>query len=309
MAGPATPVMIDPRKSLLIAGLLVGGTVARADSTPSWLDNLHLSASATTEWTENISRTSYEPTRKDAASYDLSLGATQPRQLAPDWLLTFGAGAEFIGVPAFEKTDNFNLGPQLGLQRKFGLGPLAPVLQFNTSYTYKAARYAPDRGGSLDASLRLAKRLSPDLKVALSGQWFKHYADSALFTTQQRTISAEVSYDLSERWRLTGSVGRMQGTLVANAAAGVYYSAMAGAFGPAVAQYYSAIPWEETNLYGDEWISYLVEAHADLWSVSLAYAVTDRTTLELHNNSVFVVNEVKVRYPNDSFGLSVIHRF
>ena len=302
--------MIEPRKSLLLATLLAGGTIGSAeDSGPAWWDALHLTASATTQWTENISRTSFEPTRKDAANYDLSLNASQPRQLAPDWLLTYGAGADFIGVPKFHLADNFNIGPQIGLQRKFGLGPLAPVLQFDTAYTYKAARLAWDRGGTLEANLRFAQRFGSDFKVAVSGQWLKHYADNAIFDIQQRTVSVDATWDISEHWRLSGSVGRLQGSIVANAAPSVYFNALAGALGPVVANYYDAIPWDETDIYGAGWISYRVEAHADLWSVSLAYAVSDRTTLALSDNSVFVVNHVGIRYPTDSVGLSLIHRF
>lgn len=301
--------MIDPRKVLLIAGLLAGGSAALADTTPSWLDSLHLTASGSALWTKNISRTSFEPTRVDAGSYDLSLGATAPRQLAPDWLLTYGGSAEYVGVPKFDLNSNFTLGPQLGLQRKFGLGPMAPVLQFNTSYVYKFARYSADSGGTLAADLRFVQRLGPAVKVSLSGEWQKHYARDTLFQTEQHTISAEATWDITEDWRLSASAGRLQGTLVANAKSWVYYNALAGANGPAVAQYYAEIPWTETDLYGDDWISYRVEAHADLWSVSLAHSVSDRTTLELSYNSVFVVNEVKIRYPTSSVGLSLIHRF
>ncbi len=301
--------MNHPRKLLASFSLMAGAAVALGDTTPAWVESLHLTAAASTQWTENISRTSFEPTRQNAASYDLSLSAVVPRQLAPDWLLTVGATADYVGVPKFSLTDNFNIGPQAGLQRKFGLGPLAPVLQFSTAYTYKAARYAPDRGGTLEANLRLSKRLSSAVKVGISGQWMKHSAESHLFDIQQRTISADISWDIDEHWRLSGSAGRLQGTLVANAADWVYYGVLGGSLGPVVAKYYDEIPWETTGLYGPDWISYTVGAHADLWSVALAYAATDRTTLELRDSSVFVVNDVGIRYPTNTVGLCLIHRF
>jgi hypothetical protein len=274
-----------------------------------WVENLSYSAAATASWVEDISRTSYAPTRKNAATYEFALGASGHRQLASSWLFEYGADADYLAVPDYELTNHFTAGPRLALQHKFGLGPLAPVLQFNAAYTYKAARFAGDRGWTAEGGMRLAQRLSSSVKVAVSGQWLRHDADSATFGIQQRTLTGEVTWDLSDRWRLNVTAGRLYGTLVANAAWSVWATAITGGFGPAVYDYYTVIPWSVTNLYGAGWVSYKVGAHADLWSASLAYALSDRTSLELRTSSAFVINHVGVRYPTDSWGLGLQHRF
>ena len=64
-----------------------------------------------------------------------------------------------------------------------------------------------------------------------------------------------------------------------------------------------------TNLYGDGWVSYNVEADVDLWSLSLAYAVSDHTSLELRKSAAYVVNRIGVAYPTNGWALSLAHRF
>ena len=297
-------------KLALITVLLAATARAQeSSSSPRWLENLALSASAMAGWTDNLSRTSYAPTRRDAATYELGLSAVRHQQLAPDWLLQAGAEADFLSVPRYDRAGKFELGPRLGLQRKFGLGPMAPVLQFDAAYKYKAARIAADTGWTAEAGLRLAKRLTPALKVAASGRWLEHYARRATFDIQQRTFSVDATWSLSERWQLSGSAGRLSGRIVANAAWSVWAQAIGGGLGPTVFNYYNSIPWEVTDSYGPGWVSYNVEAHANLWSLALSCALSERTTLELRTSSIYVINKIDIRYPTDSWGVSLTHRF
>jgi hypothetical protein len=294
----------------LLAVLLAGPALAQNCPPPAaWLENLAYTVSATTTWVDNISRTSYAPTRQNAAIFELSLDANQHRQLAPSWLMSLGAEATYLAEPEYDLANNFKIGPRVALQYKFGLGPLAPVLQFDTALSYKSARLHADRGWTADAGLRLAKRLNSTLQVAASGQWLEHYASSATFDLQQRTLAVEANWDINERWRLSGTASRLSGRVVANAAWSVWGRAIGGGFGPTVSNYYSSIPWEVTELYGPGWVSYNVEAHADLWTLALACALSERTTLELRAGGAYVINKIDIRYPTESWGLSLTHRF
>ncbi len=302
--------MNTPSKLVLLAAFLAGEAWAQ-DRAPAagWLDNLAVTATGTANWVENLSRTSYAPTRQNGATYELDLSATRHQQLAPDWLLHAGAAATLFTAPDFDLTNDLQLGPRLGVQRKFGRGPLAPVLQLDTAFTYKSARLAADRGWTVDASLRLAKRFSPDFRAGLSGQWIEHNARSETFDLDQHSFSIDATWDITERWSLTGSAGRLGGNIVANAAWSVWAQAISGGFGPTVFNYYTARPWEVSNLFGAGWVSYKVEAHVDLWSLAANYMISDHTTAELRYNSAFVVNKIGIRYPQESWGLSVVHRF
>ncbi len=297
-------------KLALLGALLAGEALAQSRaSTASWLDNLSVTAAGTASWVENISRTSAEPSRKEAATYELNLSVSRHQQLAPAWLLHAGADASLLSVPDYELTNHFKLGPRVGLQRKFGLGPLAPVLQLDSALTYKSARLAADRGWTAEASLRLAKRFTTGFKAGLNAQWIEHNARSATFDLQQSSFTVDATWDLTEQWSLTGNAGRLTGDIVANASWPVWAQAINGGFGPVVSTYYNSRPWEVTNLYGPRWVSYNVEADVDLWSLAATYVISDRTTAELRYSSAFVVNKIGIRYPTDSWGLSVVHRF
>lgn len=302
--------MNRPSQLLLMLALAAGTIGAQERAAPAgWLGNLSYTASGTANWVENLSRTSAEPFRQDAATYELSLGATHRRQLAASWLLHAGADATFFTAPDFDLANHATLGARLGVQHKFGLGPLAPVLQFDGRIAHKAARLGPDRGLTSEAGLRLSKRFTPFLKASVGGQWIEHNARSATFDLSQHSYSVEATWDITEQWSLSGSAGRLTGDIVANAAWSVWTQAISGGLGSTVFNYYTARPWEVTGIYGSGWVSYNVEADVDLWSLTAAYAATERTTLELRYHSAFVVNKIGIRYPTDSWGLGVVHRF
>ena len=212
-------------------------------------------------------------------------------------------------MPDYTLSGNVKLGPKLSLQRKFGLGPFAPVLQLDAGLTYKDARLDLDHGWTTEAGLRLAKRLTETFKVGIGAQWTEHSASSPVFDLNQHSFSVDATWDLTEHWSLTGSAGRLNGNIVANAAWEVWAQAISGGLGPAVFNYYTTRPWRVTGLYGPGWVSYNVEARADLWSLAAAYALSKHTTAEFRYSSALVVNKIGIRYPADSWGLGVIHRF
>jgi len=299
-----------PRQILfLLSGLLVLGARGQERSPAGWVDNLHLTATGGAAWVNNLSRTSYEPTRKDALTYEFKVAGSQPRQLASSLLLVASEAIDTLSVPDFEQAGNLRVGGRLSLQKKFGLGPLAPVLQVSAGTTYKSARFADDRGWTSEAGLQLAQRVLPNLRLAAGAQWLEHAAKSRVFDLSQYSFSLEANWDINERWSLSGSATRLHGDIVANAANAVWWRALGGGFGPAVQEYYNSRPWTVTGIYGPQWVSYNVKADVDLWSVTLACAVTEHTAVELRKSAAYVINQVGVRYPTDSWGLSLTHRF
>ena len=298
-----------PRPLLLLAGLVALTASAQEKDASGWMENLHLTASGTASWVNNISRTSNTATRKDAATYEFSLSSSQPRQLAPNLLLLASGEISSLTVSEYHLTDNLKAGGRLALQRKFGLGPLAPVLQVSAGATYKAARFEGDQGWTTEAGAQLAQRVLPNLRLAAGAQWLEHGAQSQDFDLNQHSYFVEATWDINAHWSLSGQASRLQGDIVANAAWAVWAKAIGGVFGPTVKDYYTARPWSVTNLYGPGWVSYNVEADVDLWSVSLAYAVSDHTSLELRKSAAYVINQIGVRYPTDAWGLSLTHRF
>lgn len=310
MAHAPTPSLTRLGLLGLLAGLIATTASGQENAGgSSWVEKLHLSASGTISRVENLSRTSFEPTRKDATTYDFTLSGSMPRQLAPSVLLVGSGELSSLAVDGFSLDNNFTATGRVALQRKFGLGPQAWVLQGTLGAGYKQARLDDDRGISTEAGVQLSKRVLTNLRLAASARWLEHDAKSAVFDLDQHSLSLEAQWDINERWTLSGSATRLEGDIVANAAWSVWAQALAGAFGPKIYNYYTSRPWSVTHLYGPNWVSYNVEADVDLWSVSLAYAWTDHTSLELRKSAAYVVNRVSVAYPTDSWSLSLSHRF
>jgi hypothetical protein len=307
--GHPPPPALNRLAAFLAAGLLLPVLGAQPSGVPGWLESLHLTASGTAARVDNISRTSHEPSRKDAETYELNLASTHARQLAPNLLLVATGEAATLNVPDYELNDNVRVTGRLALRRKFGLGPQATVLQFSAGATYKAARFGADRGWTTEAGLQLSKRVLPNLRLAALTSWLEHNARSATFDLNQHSYGIEAQWDINERWTLSGSASRLEGDIVANASWPIWGTALGGGFGPAVQQYYTARPWTTTNLYGTGWVSYNVEADVDLWSVSLGYALSGHTSLELRKSAAYVVNVLGIAYPTDSWSLSLTHRF
>jgi hypothetical protein len=307
--GHSSPPALKPLATFFAVSVLLPALGAQSSSAPGWLENLHLTASGTAASVDNISRTSHEPSRKEAETYELNLASTHARQLAPNLLLVATGDITTLNVPDYELNDNVRASGRLALRRKFGLGPQATVLQFSAGASYKAARLDADRGWTTEAGLQLSKRVLPNLHLIALTSWLEHNARSATFDLNQHSFGAEAQWDINDRWTLSGSASRLEGDIVANAAWPIWGMALGGAFGPAVQQYYTARPWTTTHLYGAGWVSYNVEAEVDLWSVSLSYAFSDHTSLEVRKSAAYVVNVLGIAYPTDSWSLSLTHRF
>ena len=299
-------------KHVLSLLCLTGGLFAQDNAQPSaasWWEGIAVVATPAAGRVENISRTSDGPTRKDATTYELAVNAGLNRQVAREWLLGVGIEANTFLEPKFDRNNRSSFGPRASLQRKFGLGPLAPILQVDVGYFHQATRYGSARGETAEAGLRVGKRLNSFLKVGAFGRWLEHAARGAVFDLTQRTAGLDATWDLADRWSLSGSVSWLDGHVVTHAAPAVWAKALAGDLGPAVAAYYKTVPREVTELYGPGWFSYITEARADLWSLALAYRVSESVAVEAHAGSTLVVNEVDVRYPVKSWGISLSSRF
>lgn len=299
--------MKTPASLLALACLPLA--VIADDGATAWLDSLHLSATGTVAVVDNFSRTSYAPARQDATTYELAVVSTHARQLAPSLLLVATAEADSLSVADYSLNNFLRIGGRLALQKKFGLGPQATMLQFRAGASWKNARLDDDRGWTTEGGVELSRRLLPNLRLAASATWIEHAARRNTFDLSQHAYSFDAQWDINDRWTLSGSAGRLNGDIVANATWSAWGMALSGAFGQKVYEYYDSRPWRTTRLFGPGWVSYNVEADVDLWSLSLGYRLTDHSSLELRRSSAYVVNHIGIRYPTDSWGLALSHRF
>ncbi len=289
-------------RSLFLAAALLASVPA-----PAFAADLRMKASTT--WAENISRSSspldWQDTLIGEASASIGLG----RQLAPG--LTAGASADAVasGSTRFSRLGYATLGGRAQLQYKFGLGPLAPVVQGDLSVARKEARIAGDDGFAASAGLSVAKRFTETWRARVAGDWQQHYARHETFDTHSQRAYGEISWDITPRWQVTSGYGRQWMDFVATAGPVVWARALSGALGAPIARYYATTPTYITNAFGPGWTSYRVEGEADLWWVELSPALTDQTSLSLRYDRVLTVNRVNVRYQQDLWTLSLLHAF
>ncbi|MFI5356667.1 MAG: hypothetical protein ACHQ4G_04965 [Opitutales bacterium] len=285
---------------LLALGLGTGSVVASA---------LEVTSDFTVSWDKNFSRTSATAYQKDLAVYDASLDVGWNRQLAPSWFLNLRGVVQVEDVSEYSAMNFVGAGPQFTLRRKFGLGAYAPVLEWTGGASGVTFREHGRSGTQAETGLRLAKRLSEDWRISVEGDWEQFSANQPPFDTHDHRVQADATWDVTERWQAGFGGARLWGQKTANAAWAVYGQALGGAFGPAVQQYYRAIPWEPSNTFGPGWVAYRVDCRVDMWWVSLGPALSANTSLPLRYESVHLVNAVGIRYNSEFWSLSLVHRF
>jgi len=293
--------MTFPRTLLL-------GTVLAAAALPAVLAaDLRLRASTT--WAENIGRSSSPADWHDTLVGEASVSVSLGRQLASGLTAGLTAEATVLASPRFERLGFATAGTRAQLQHKFGLGPLAPVVQASAGIAVREARISGDDGYSTSASLGLAKRFTETWRARVEGDWQQHYAASEAFDTHSQRLIGELAWDFHPRWRATYGYGRQWADFTATASQGVWSRALSGGLGATIAGYYNTVPTFVTDAYRPGWTTYRVEGEAELWWLELSPALSEQTSLSLRYDSVFTKNIIHVKYRQDLWSLSVLHAF
>lgn len=270
---------------------------------------LDYTAKATYLWTENIGRASGRTDFRDTSSIRADLSASTGRQLASGLTGSLQLEGSALTVPDYDRNDELTFGPRAGLRKKFGLGPDAPVLAFETAALGKLARISENDGVTLQGSVTLSKRFGPLLSAQIRGDWQEHVADARTYDVHHRGVEGRVSFDPTERLRFSVGGGRLEGNFTAGASAARFAGALGGALGPAVASYYNAVPQTVTDAYGPGWVAYRVEGEVDYFYLEFSPALTDSLALSVRYERNHAVNVVDVGYRQDIFSLSAIYSF
>jgi hypothetical protein len=262
----------------------------------------------TAGWAENLSRSVIPTDQKASALYEVTAATGWSRQLSGSVQATAGLEAAALVVDRHSLNNRGTFGPRVSARHKFGLGPLAPVLEAEIGVTQRFARAPGDRGTTTEGGLTLAKRLNPAWRVSATTDWSDHAARSPAFDVHHRRLHGAVTWDITDRWQAAAGGGRLDGVFAANASWPVWGAALGGALGPVVQEYYNSIPWRITNLYGPGWVTYPVSGHADFWWLELAPALGPRSTLALRYERADAVNRVGIKYRQERWTLGLLLR-
>lgn len=290
-----------------VIGVLVVFHPLSAQSAGSW-SALRLKASTTRA--DNISHTSYVPTRKSGEYLTVSLASDYMRQLNRDWLL-IGSG-ELLAqhVVTFNALSHVAGAGTLKLHRKFGLGPYAPVLELSSALAFYQFDEA-DRGGwQYTGGIGISKRFTDSLRLSARAAAVEYSARREVYDLSRREVMLEGDWDITDRWRLSLGGGRRWGEYIANAAWKIWAQAIYGQLGPVVQAHYRSLPWAVTNSYGPGWVTYRVRhSHTNLWWAELSPALTDQTSLALRYEFARVTNAVGIKYDLAYWTFGVNHQF
>jgi hypothetical protein len=276
---------------------------------PTLLRAASFRAEAAASWVENIGRSSSPVDWRDTLVAEVSGTGTWSRQLAPSLTGSLEADLGVSSAPRFERLSFARTGVEARATRKFGLGPLAPVVSAAVAAGGKLARMAEDTGFTTSATLQASKRFTEAWQLGAGVEWMRHNADSAVFDVSHRKVWGELKWDLTERWRLTYGYGRLRGNFTANAGPVIWSRALGGQLSAAIARYYNTVPWAVTDSLGDGWVTYNVTGQSRFWWLELSPALSDTTSLSLRYDSVFTKNIIFVKYRQDIWTLSLNQRF
>jgi hypothetical protein len=266
-----------------------------------------MEASAT--WAENINRASSPADWTDTLRHEARATASLLTPLATGVSLITEADLGYTSVPRYVRNTTLSATARSALRWKFGLGAFAPVLSTEVSVARRDSRLIGDDSWLATGALRASQRFTDTWRASLTGDWSQNYAAHSVFDTRHHRFLGTVTYDLNDRWQLTYGRGSLWGDVTANASARIWSRALAGLITPAIGAYYPTLSSETTDSFGPGYVTYRFKARSDFWWLELAPALGRNTSLPLRYESTFTVNFVGVKYRQDLWTASILHRF
>lgn len=266
-----------------------------------------MEASAT--WAENINRASSPADWTDTLRHEARATASLLTPLATGVSLITEADFGYTSLPRYVRNTTLSATARSVLRWKFGLGAFAPVLTTEVAVARRDSRLIGDDSWLATGALRASQRFTDTWRASLTGDWSQNYAAHSVFDTRHHRFLGTVTYDLNDRWQLTYGRGSLWGDVTANASARIWSRALAGLITPAIGAYYPTLSSETTDSFGPGYVTYRFKARSDFWWLELAPALGRNTSLPLRYESTFTVNFVGVKYRQDLWTASILHRF
>ncbi len=190
------------RASLFLL-VVLASPLARAIG--DWAPNLTVTATCN----DNLSNADRSSDRVGAFGFDAALSSSHRIGLSPSDALIFSGRIDAHSVPRFDALNHLTLGPAATLQRKFGLGPSAPILSLTAAVDTLLARDEDWRGLAGAVTVAWRQRLT-DLTLLRIAQEFSRFdAKGALYDRTAAETSLNVTHPLAASWEL-GAVARLR---------------------------------------------------------------------------------------------------
>jgi hypothetical protein len=267
-------------------------------------DGPFVSVSESATWQDNVT---YAPSGNGVlGSFSLESGFQVEwlRSLDFSTTLTSGFAGDVEVYTEYSGLDNVCLGPTLELRRKFGLGPLAPVVCAGlegSAHGFEDPERSKIEG---DFLLGFSQRMSDELQVTIDGRLGSYDARDIVFCGNYASLDAALNWDVTETWRIRLLGGWRNGDLVSD------YTAEESPFGwEAIDPNTEYLPgaWHYVRTFNEPFVAYRVSAVTWSYGAGVSPAVGPHTSANLQYTHY--LSPGIDRYVDNVVSVSLTHRF
>ena len=230
----------------------------------------------------------------DAATAKISFSSL--RVIDRHWQGNLGVDLTSTHWREYQGLDLTNLSVSAGLRRKFGLGPLAPRVDFSVEAGRSFARTEQRTSNFLNAEAAYSQRLNALLSWRASATLERLDARRAVFSTTAHTFKLGGNYDFTPNWRLSGHLRSRFGDLVSWCR-------------ESFPEFLGTTQWKD-GIFGGDWFPYQTVSRTNSAHISLAYSLSDRSTVAISGDfSRSATRKSKHVYYNEIISLVFAHAF
>lgn len=193
--------------------LFTASLAATALAGPAWLP----SAGTAAAWHGNITNANRPADVIGALRLGAEFGAARRQPLGRDDTLLTAISARAEAWPRFDGLDRAGAGARVAWQRKFGLGAFAPTLSLEGAGEWMGARESGRAGRLGLLALTARQRLAPAWVTRGRHELARHDGRAAAFDRTGGETTLALDWEVAAGWRLTASVARRRGDVLAYA--------------------------------------------------------------------------------------------
>jgi len=259
--------MFSPRQTKIRRGTPLGSAIALVSlavvsSAQTWTPTLDVGY----VYNNNVSNSIREEI--DDSAITASVVISRIQILDRDWQGSLSLSADTASWLEYSGLNLSHLNAELGLRRKFGLGPYATKLDFRFEGFHQIADVPEWSGNGYHAELALQKRFTPQLSASLTGDLKRIDAERFVYSGTVAAATAAAIWDITPTWRLAGSLRYAAGTQLSWCRES--FPEFAGK-GP---------QWTD-GIFGGDWFPYKDEGHLRGANLSLGRSLGPRSAVAL----------------------------
>jgi len=233
--------------------------------------------------------------QRDDAAITASAEVSRVRILGRDWQGSLSLRADTTSWLDYDGLNLSHLKAELGLRRKFGLGPYATKLDFRFEGFHQIADVPEWSGNGYQAELKLQKRFTPQLSASLSGDLKRIDAERYVYSGTVTSITSAAVWDITPEWRLAGSFRYGEGSQLSWCR-------------ESFPEFLGKGPQWTDGIFGGDWFPYKGEGHLRGVNLSLGRTLGPRSAVALSYDASEARDGLHI-FHNEILSLNLTHAF